>query len=583
MMKTVGKAALLIALIVVAAVQGQPLSHAAGPDSNERHWAFIAPDRPALPAITDSAASDSPIDRFVAARLAERGATVGVPARLETLARRLSYDLIGLPPTFEEIEALVSDESAESIEEVVDRLLASPRFGERWARHWLDVARYADTKGYVFIESREYPHAYTFRDWVVQAFNDDVPYDRFVKLQLAADLLGDESDLPAMGFLTLGRRFLNNQHDIIDDRIDVVTRGLMGLTVSCARCHDHKYDPISTVEYYGLYGVFASSDEPGDEPGALRLVDKQKPVDAYVFERGNPSQRGSLAPRKFLATVSRDEPASLTHGSGRLDLAEAIANRENPLTARVWVNRVWRHLFGEGLVSTPSDFGTRSEPPVHQELLDWLAWDFVEHGWSTKRLIRQIVLSRTYRQSSELSPAGELVDPENRLWRRANRRRLDLEALRDSILFASGQIDLTVGGPAVKLTDPPFPTRRTLYGKIERQNLPPFYRTFDFASPDAHAPKRYETTAPLQGLYMLNSPFMIEQAQALAERIGREEISLKEQAARGYRFVFARRPSPEEAAAGETFLAAGKGPEQFDRLSQFAQALLMTNEFYFID
>lgn len=548
----------------------------------ESHWAFVAPTRPELPTAGVSEARQVSIDVLISGRLEQAGVRANDPAPRGVLLRRLSYDLIGLPPTFAQVEAFEVDANPRAVEQAVDRLLASPQFGERWARHWLDVARYADTKGYVFMEPRDYEHAYTYRDWVVRALNSDLPYDQFVKLQLAADQLGGEADWPAMGFLTLGRRFLNNPHDIIDDRIDVVTRGLMGLTVSCARCHDHKYDPIPTADYYSLYGVFASSQEAGDGPGPLRLVDRDKPQDAHILERGNPARRGPQTPRQFLGAIA-DDRQPFTNGSGRVELAEAIAHPANPLTARVWVNRVWWKLFGAGLVGTPSDFGSRSDPPLQQDVLDWLAVEFVEHGWSTKWLIREIVLSAAYQRTSRVTDEALAADPENRLLGRVRRRRLDLEAMRDGLLFAAGELEPTVGGPAVKLTEQPFPKRRTVYGKIERQNLPPFYRTFDFASPDTHAPRRYETTVPLQALFLLNSPFMLQQAEALASRVD-EELDLPRQVEHFYQQALARDPTPDEQAAALEFLTAESTPsEPFSRRAQLAQGLLMTNEFYFLD
>jgi hypothetical protein len=403
-------------------------------------------------------------------------------------------------------------------------LLASPRFGERWARHWLDVARYADTKGYVFEEDRNYKHAYLYRDWVIASFNSDRPFDEFIIAQLAGNQMDDPACTAAMGYLTLGRRFLNNRHDIIDDRIDVVARGLMGLTVSCARCHDHKYDPISAADYYALYGVFASSEEKPRDDGPPMLVDLATPVEPVVFLRGNPGNPGPKVERRFLTCLVADhKPTAFQQGSGRRELAEAIASPDNPLTARVWVNRVWGHLFGRPLVPTPSDFGIRGMPPSHPELLDWLACELMAPadgypGWSTKRLIRRLVLSATYRQASDYRAECAAIDPENILLWRVNRRRLDLEAFRDSLLVAAGRLDETMGGPSVSLTDAPFTTRRSVYGFIERQNLPAFFRTFDFANPNTHTPERPQTTAPQQALFLMNSPFVIEQASHLSAR-----------------------------------------------------------------
>lgn len=531
---------------------------ASPPDSaadGASHWAFQPPTAPVPPAVERADWPVNAVDRFVLAALERQGLQPSAPAGPRTLLRRVHYDLTGLPPTAEELAAFEGNHSDAAYLAVVDGLLASPQFGERWARYWLDIARYADTKGYVFQEDRNYPQAHTYRDWVIQAFNADLPYDRFVLAQLAADQIGDASAAPALGFLTLGRRFINNVHDIIDDRIDVVTRGLLGLSVSCARCHDHKYDPIPTADYYSLYGVFASSREPRDAAAPLLLVDAERPTEPVVFVRGNPANRGPRVPRQFLAVLAGPQRQPFQQGSGRLEMAAAIASETNPLTARVWVNRVWGYLFGQGLVTTPSDWGTRSDPPTHPELLDHLACWFMSHGWSTRQLVRELVHSRTYRQASDEGAAGLAADPENRLLWRANRRRLDLEALRDSLLAAAGRLDHTRGGPSVSLTDPPFATRRSVYGFIDRQNLPGFFRTFDFASPDAHTPRRPLTTVPQQALYLMNSPFVMEQAAHLAARPEvRQAADDAQRVAALFRAALGREPAADEAAAAASYL-----------------------------
>ncbi|HVT27285.1 MAG TPA: PSD1 and planctomycete cytochrome C domain-containing protein [Lacipirellulaceae bacterium] len=482
-------------------------------------WIYKRPQRPAPPTVNHMAAVRSDIDRFVVARLESAGLTPSPQAEPRALFRRLYYDLIGLPPTAQELDEFAADPSDARYAATVDRLLASPQFGERWGRYWLDIARYADTKGYVFQEDRSYKEAYTYRDWVIASFNSDRPYNKFIVAQIAADQIGDPSCAPAIGFLTLGRRFLNSQPDIINDRIDVVSRGLLGLTVGCARCHDHKYDPIKSADYYAMYGVFASSQEEARKDCPPMLVDSAKPYDPVVFLRGNPANPGPKVDRRFLDCLSPNgKAAPFQQGSGRLEMARDIASRDNPLTARVWVNRIWEHLFGHGIVDTPSDFGVRGTPPTHPLLLDWLASDLMDHHWSTKRMIRQIVLSATYRQSSAMRAECTAVDPENRLLWRANRRRLDLEALRDSLLVAAGRLDTKMGGPSVSITTAPFSTRRAVYGYIERQNLPAFFRTFDFANPNTHTPVRPQTTSPQQALFLMNSQFVIEQASYLAAR-----------------------------------------------------------------
>jgi len=539
----------------------------------KQHWAFVAPQRPAVPAVRNEAAARGEIDRLVLAHLDAAKLAPSPPAPPRTLLRRLYYDLTGLPPANAELDEFEADPSEARYAAAVDRLLASPRFGERWARHWLDVARYADTKGYVFQEDRNYATAYKYRDWVIESFNSDRPFDRFVVAQLAGEQLNDPSCAPASGFLTLGRRFLNNQEDIINDRIDVVTRGLMGLTVACARCHDHKYDPISAADYYAMYGVFASSEEKPREDAPPALDDAATPYEPYVFLRGNSGSRGPSVPRRFLTILAKDaQPQPFKNGSGRLEMAEAIVSRENPLTARVWVNRVWGHLLGAPLVGTTSDFGVRGDPPTHLELLDWLACELMDDGWSTKRLVRRIVLSNTYRQASDLRADGLAVDAENHLLWRANRKRLDLEQMRDSLLAAAGRLDETMGGPSVSLVDAPFSTRRSVYGFIERQNLPAFFRTFDFANPNTHTPERPLTTSPQQALFLLNSPYVMEQSIKLAERAVAQANavgpSTQQPAAaervrcinRMYRFALGREAHVDELAEALEFIDLGEPP-----------------------
>jgi hypothetical protein len=570
------------------------------------HWAFQRPVRSDVPKTQSKTWSRSELDRFVLAKLEAAGLEPSSQANPRAILRRVYYDLIGLPPTADELAAFEADPSDARYEAIVDWLLGSPRFGERWARHWLDVARYADTKGYVFTEDRSYSQAFRYRDWVIASFNADRRFDEFIVTQLAADQLDDPKSIPAMGFLTLGRRFLNNRHDIINDRIDVVTRGLLGLTVACARCHDHKYDPIPTEDYYSLYGVFASSEEKPRDDAPPVLEDAERPVDPVIFVRGQPGNQGPRVKRHFISCLTREErPPAFKNGSGRLEMAKAIASCDNPLTARVWVNRVWAHLFGAGLVATPSDFGTRGTPPSHPELLDWLACEFAGDGWSTKRLIRMIVTSNTYRQASDEQPEGLATDAENRLLWRANRRRLDLEAMRDSLLMAAGRLDLTLGGPSVQLTTTPFSTRRAVYGFIERQNLPAFFRTFDFANPNEHVPQRPETVAPQQALFFMNSPFVIEQAAQLAARTKKlpsEVPGVEPQASpqtnaladdtadiaritRLFRYASGRAPTGDETGDALAFIRAGDAASATSetRWERLAQVLLMANEFAFVD
>ena len=653
----------------------KPAPNARG-EAAKSHWAFQPVRDPAVPAVADADKwARSEIDRFLLAKLEPAGIAPSAPATKYALLRRATFDLTGLPPTAAEVVDFEKDPASDAFAKVVDRLLASSRYGERWGRYWLDVARYADTKGYVFQEERRYGFAYTYRDWVIKAFNDDLPYDQFLIHQIAADRVvkpDDSRSLAALGFLTLGRRFLNNQQEIIDDRIDVIARGTMGLTVACARCHDHKFDPISQKDYYALYGVFASSVEPkelpllpadsdqkADEayraervkleagvdrffaekcgeialavgtitripiilpplprenlkdlidraerdkareltnkidalnagalapPRAMALVDGPI-VEPHVFKRGNAGNVGEAVRRQFISVLSGGKPEPFKNGSGRLELAQAIASRENPLTARVMVNRVWQYHFGKGLVRTPGDFGVRGDAPTHPELLDWLATRFVEDGWSLKKLHRRILASAAYQQGSEEVPKAALTDPENRLVWRMNRRRLDFEAMRDSLLCVAGQLDPSIGGRPVEITAQPFPKRRTVYSFIDRQNLPGVFRAFDFASPDTTSPQRFVTTVPQQALFLMNSPFVVEQARVLvAQPQFQQTPATADLVQELYSRIFARPAESQEVAVGLEFLAqAANGSAKMSPWEKYAQVLIETNEFAFVD
>ena len=776
-------------------------AHPLDMDAARRHWAFERVTKPPIPPVDQQAWVKTPVDAFILAQLEARGISPSSAADRRTLLRRVTYDLVGLPPTPAEVDAFLADRSPDAYQKVIERLLASPQYGERWGRFWLDVARFADTKGYLAGNvERRYAFSHTYRDYVIRAFNEDKPYDQFIVEQLAADHLPlgeDKSALAALGFLTLGRRFLNNQNDIIDDRIDVVTRGLMGLTVTCARCHDHKFDPVPTKDYYALHGVFASSEEPAEKPllgpltespayreflektgeiqakikerertevekfvagvrrmtgdyllgaheakqlpenekidvfagnrklnaeilkryqpwlderakqndpvlvpwfllavvpadefsakapqlieqwkngdhggvrinplvlealgkrekpiesledvaavynavftraekvppaetpgekpetpdpnlqeiahllqapdapanpaydevarmlkrqidgrtaplkremealnwteagaplRAMALVDKSQPANSRIFIRGNPANKGAEVPRQFLEILGGTERAPFQHGSGRLDLAREIASPTNPLTARVLVNRVWGWHFGAPLVRTPSDFGVRTAAPVQQALLDWLAASFVENGWSIKQLHRWIVLSRVYQQSSDERAEVAAVDPDNELLHRFSRRRLEFEALRDTLLAVAGTLDLKPGGLPDDLTKEPFPTRRTVYGFIDRQNLPGMFRTFDFPNPDVSSAQRFTTTVPQQALFMMNSAFTQEQARQLMQRPeilraadDRDRVNAL------YRVALQRAPEPDELELAQAFLQRPAAPAE---------------------
>jgi hypothetical protein len=759
-------------------------------EGGRRHWAFQPLAEATPPALPEDQWSQQDVDRFVLTRLRAAGLEPSRPADRRTLIRRATFDLTGLPPSNEDVLAFVRDTSEDAFAKVVDRLLASPQYGEHWARHWLDLARYSDTKGYVYArEEKGWVHAWPYRDWVVRALNDDMPYDRFLLLQLAADQVepAGSPELAAMGFLTLGRRFLGVTHDIIDDRIDVMMRTTQALTVACARCHDHKFDPIPTRDYYALYGVFQSCAEkvvpcsasagpeafakglreretklretmatrreeqsarvratvkehllaqfelekypeetfgqllgpadinpafvrtwqsllmrtkqhrepifsawhefaklapeefangaqavaqrlrelpagslnplvahafdappasmrevaerygalfaevekqwrallktdpaanalPAPEAEALRallygpespcyvpdesitnneiyfpqsvivelwklqgevdrwliqqpdspayatiLVDRPHPVTPRIFKRGNPLTKGAEVPRQFLQVLAVDQPRPFTKGSGRLELARAICDARNPLTARVMVNRVWMEHFGRGLVPTTSDFGKRADPPSHPELLDWLARHFIDDGWSLKKLHRRLLLSATYQQSSiapsdaaALARAREL-DPANRLLWRMNTHRLTFEEMRDAWLAATGELDLRMGGkPADLLAG--GNVRRTLYAKVDREQLASVLSTFDFANPDLSISQRTDTIVPQQALFDLNHPFMVERAKAVMRRAAPAADGAA-RVERLYALLFQRAPTAAELSTALAFVA----------------------------
>lgn len=815
-------------------------SASADPSSDVgNHWAFQSVVRPAIPSIDDPSAR-SPIDSFILAALREKHLSLSSQASADTFIRRATFDLWGVPPTFEAVREFVDDHRPDACERLLDRLLSSPLYGQRWARHWLDIARYADSKGYVFTQEPRYPYAYTYRDYVVDAFNSDMPFNQFITEQLAADVIveADKQNIPAdqphdprlaaLGFLTVGRRYLNNPHDIIDDRIDVVSRGLLGLTVGCARCHDHKFDPIPTADYYSLYGVFQSTSEPEELPvigmpksleayrafqaelakrqadvvnyeiesvpklmeetrrvagdsfqmiakrtpiwggtalalkGAneprqpivdrwsnyinqtaaqphpvlgpwhhlakvgkvedfpaevTRMVEswsqeaeaakvnakvrhaiaEQKPatlidlakvygklfddIDAewaallkatpdakalpdaaaeeirqvlyaesspahitldqarhffpgdvtnkitdlkrkadslrvtspgappramivkdgpihepVIFVRGNPGRHGKQVPRQFLHVVSHKDDKPFTKGSGRLELAEKIVDPQNPLSYRVFVNRIWQNHFGTGIVPTPSDFGTRGLPPSNQKLLDWLAANLTgvdaDGGVSAspnrmtfKQLHRQIMSSAVYRQSSAENPMARNVDPENRLLWRMPRQRLDFESYRDSLLMVSGKLDDSIGGQPFDGVMNPATNRRTIYAFINRNDLPGIFRTFDFADTDSTAAERPQTTVPQQSLFAMNSPFVQEQARRLSVTCQHAAKSEHDRVQVLYQHAFSRMPTNEEQQLASHFLRDAQSTPN-DKLSpwdRLAQVLLMTNEFCFVD
>jgi cytochrome c553 len=764
-------------------------------------WSFRPIANPPLPEVKNTAWPRRPLDRFILAELERRHLRPVAGADRRALLRRVTFDLIGLPPTPEEVESFVADRSPDAWAKVVDRLLASPAYGERWGRHWLDVARYGEDQAHTF-QARLYPHGWRYRDWVVKSFNDDLPYDQFVLAQIAGDLMVERRNpeqLAALGFFGLGPVYYADAGEKkaaeaaeLDDRIDTLCRGFLGLTVACARCHDHKFDPISNQDYYSLAGIIRSSEyklafiatpeeaqryqqaqdrikaqdgriksfldgqsvrlaegksgevahylvaawklqtrrnknprlnaaavareekldpasleqwsrylfrrgsdkrphlavwrqalagldgardlsrdaaaiaavtksaaafqadvqtalrerdtlaavgkplvkEKADllreifsPPGLFRLDPRQveknlgmdarktltemraesarlrkasptpppmahsitegKPADMRIYLRGNPHKEGDVAPRHFLRILAGDSPPLFNKGSGRRQLAQAIASPDNPLTARVMVNRIWQHHFGKGIVGTPSNFGLLGERPTHPELLDHLASKFIASNWSIKAVHREILLSSTYQLGCIHDPSNAAVDAGNRWYWRMDRQRLDVESWRDGLLAATGALDRTLGGPPSDLNNSNN-RRRTLYGAVSRHHLSGLLRLFDFPDANLTSEKRPVTIVPLQQLFVLNSDFMVERARSLAQMLQKEA---KDDPAR-IRLASSRlygRPARDwEVAVGMEFLTAPDNPAtgakaSLSRWEQYAQVLLGANEFTFLD
>ena len=756
-------------------------------------WTFQRPMKSPLPRVKDSAWPVRDIDLFVLAELEKRQLKPVGPANKRDLLRRATFGLTGLPPTPEEMDGFLKDDSPAAFARVVDRLLASPHHGERWARYWLDISRYAEDKALAFVNTR--PHAYRYRDWVVQAFNSDMPYDRFLRLQLAGDLVSDgEPDrfvkLAGLGFQGLGAEYHRGSvtaqviADELDDRIDTLTRGLLGLTVACARCHDHKFDPIPTRDYYSLAAAYNGSnlvEKPLVEPAIferfkswekqakeadaklnqwlkeqaregtkaaaadagkylqaawqvrilqqhkvaadLAAVAKSQSLHPLFLERAvklleqgkfdkqdaavktwvaaaqkasnsarpeqnkvtvpdalrqatdalqreiraalpqanakeppnllmslwlNPNTLFFVDPKEalqFLPDAAREEyaqrktegdhlrsnappappmghvidgggaamrvnirgsverlgepappgylrvllPASQASKPGekftRLELANSIASPQNPLTARVIVNRVWQYHFGRGIVGTPSNFGRLGDRPTHPELLDTLAVRFMENGWSLHWLHREIMLSRVYQLSSASVPNNAEKDPENHyLWRHTPSR-LDFEAWRDAWLAVSGRLDRTRGGPSLDLNQADN-VRRTLYAKISRVQPNALLVLFDFPDANVTSDRRSVTTVPQQQLFVLNSDFTIETAKAFAQRLEKDAPSEEDRIRLAFLLAYGRDPSEVEKRASQEFLRESRTARPMDRLNgweQFAQALLASNEFLWVD
>ena len=662
-------------------------------------WSYKPLALSSPPTVRNETWCRTPIDSFILAKLDEKKLAPATDASKRTLLRRATFDLIGLPPSPEESDAFVADTSPTAFEKVINRLLASPHYGERWGRHWLDVARYADTEG----DSADYPipQAIKYRDYVIDALNADMPYDQFLREQIAGDVMPAKDDaehyrkIVATGFVALSRRFSvvpeNEMHLTIDDTLDTMGRCMLGMTLSCARCHDHKFDPITMKDYYALYGFFSSSKFPfpGSEnnhrPHDLvplasqqqadalikpfeatyakmiaegKQLDKERaelnklpdaqdkwnklganwklvqkadnerkefyshppPVDyAYaitegmpknerVHRRGESGNQGDEVPRRFIEVLGGQALPAGAKDSGRLQLADWIADPKNPLTARVMANRIWQHHFEKGIVASPSDFGKQGKPPTHPELLDFLANQFVQNGWSIKSLHKQIMLSHVYQLSSESAdPASAAtIDPVNDFLSHATRHRLDAEAIRDAMLFVAGNLDTARGGPH------PFPPphtwaysqhdqfnavypsdKRSVYLMQQRLKKHPFLALFDGADTNATTAVRASTTTPIQALFMMNDPFTHEQGEVFAAHLIGEESDDSNRVRRAFRTAFGREASDADIARSRDFIAKylerAKGtlfpPSDYEQLAWGAlcRVLLSSNEFLFVE
>jgi hypothetical protein len=570
----------------------------------QQFWSFRAPVPQKPPAVKNQGWPAQPLDYFILARLEQKKLLPSNEADRRTLIRRATFDLTGLPPTPEEVDRFLKDKRGDAYERLIDRLLGSPRFGERMASLWLPLVRYAEDQAHQVGNDTQYayPNAFKYREWVINAFNRDLPYDKFILFQLAADKIKDAppENMAALGFVGLGPKYYNRDRlevkaDEWEDRVDTVSRTFLGLTVACARCHDHKFEPITRADYYALAGVFASTKLVNRTGGTnlegkvlaekmpadtLHMVEDGEVKDLNIFIRGNVERKGPVVEKRFLRVLCTGEPVPFKDGSGRKELATAIASRTNPLTARVMVNRIWGWFFGSALVSTPSNFGHSGQQPAYPELLDDLALRFVANDWSIKNLVREIVLSSTYRQSSQ-DGLAKARDPGNELLSRMNRRRLSIEQWRDAVLFVSGELQ-PIGGKSLELDDPKN-FHRTLYARVSRLKLNDLLMQFDYPDANVHAEKRSVTTTPMQKLFLLNSPFMIERAKALSQRISAESgHGNTARIDRVYHLVFGREPSRAEMKLALAFLRKSETPEM-PLWEQYAQTLLVSNEMFYVD
>jgi len=674
----------------------------------ERFWSFQPIQHPPVPQVSDANWPLSPIDSFLMKGYEEHGLKPVGQADKRTLIRRATYDLTGLPPTPDEVEAFVADNAPDAYEKLIDRLLASPAYGEKWGRHWLDLVRYADTSG--CNSDFPIPQIYKYRNYVIDSFNQDKPYDQFIREQLAGDLLPHkdavqrDQQIIATGYLAISRRFGSRNsefHLTIEDTIDNLGKVMLGLSVNCARCHDHKFDPIPTADYYALYGIFDSTKYafPGTEiykhpkdltplgteaeakaireyaaklaelddraekllreesvlasrekaaadkkiapttapstqpvrtskdaaaelaitkeetrqmemkppPGETAFaVSEGTPHDAQIQIKGQPTDLGPKVPRHFLTVLGGQQLPPDEKGSGRLELAQWITDSANPLTARVMVNRIWQFHFGVGIVKSPNDFGSRGQRPTNAALLDYLATRFVQSGWSIKSMHRLIMLSRAYQMQSVDNPSDSSIDNANDYFWRQNPRRLSAEEIRDTILTLSGSLDSTMDGPH------PFPplnewrftqhhpfvadypsNHRSIYLMQQRIRKQPYLAVFDGADTNSTTPDRPISTTAIQALFMMNDPFMHDQADKLAVRIG---LAFGDDASRidyAYRLCFGRPPTPDEVQTGQQYIQAclaqlkqSKTPWDHQyraALESYMRVLMSSNEFVFLD
>ncbi len=547
------------------------------------------------------------LDFFVLSTLEEKGLQPSEAASSSALLRRLHYDLTGLPVSFGDVQSFLRDDAPDAYERRVEQLLESPQFGERMASMWLPLARYAEDQAHQVgaDASHAYPNAYHYRRWVVDAFNRDLAYDDFIRLQLAGDLYPhtEHEDLVATGFIGLGPKYYNRGRLDVKaeewaDQVDTVMRTFQGLTVACARCHDHKSDPITMEDYYGIAGIFASTelvnrayDKPADKVTkedlkshrfTAHVVKEGTAKNLPIFIRGNVDQKGRIVDRRFLSWLSGGHPKAFnSRGSGRRELAESIATPQNPLTSRVYVNRLWSLFFGQGLVRTPSNFGLLGAFPTHPELLEDLAFRFIQGGSSTKRLVREMVLSSTYRQSSRNASAGMGQETDTRWLAGMPRRRLSVEMWRDTLLMLSGNLQFE-GGPSIELDDPQN-MRRTLYGRVSRLKLNDLLMQMDYPDANVHAAHRNQTTTPLQKLYAMNSSFVLHQSDSIVADLALER-GVQEGIHTLYRRCLGRGPNTSERTAAAAFLKTDAKPyPDIRRWASLAQVLFMSNEMLYLD